>query len=127
MATDCYQARETLKNERRAGTLINAAGTAAVKTAIFLDNGSVVASPLSVRQIMKEIEKANAKEIKSPAHRDPVRLKVYDVKDEEPREDDDEQIVSIASSVKKRPYHKKDEVEYDPMIEDFDEEIDMQE
>lgn len=59
MSTDNYYARKTIKKERDAGTLINAAGREKVKCAIWLDNGSVVASPLSVRVIMNAINKSN--------------------------------------------------------------------
>lgn len=48
MSAETYQARRTIKEEKRAGTLINAAGRNAVKSAIFLDNGTVIASPLTV-------------------------------------------------------------------------------
>lgn len=59
MSTEINQARETIKKERQSGTLINAAGTAKAKSAIFLDNGSVIASPLSVNVLMNAIRKAN--------------------------------------------------------------------
>ena len=61
MSTDIYQARRTIAAEKKAGTLINAAGIERAKTAIFLDNGSVVASPLSVNRLMTLIEKSNEK------------------------------------------------------------------
>jgi regulator of extracellular matrix RemA (YlzA/DUF370 family) len=85
-STDSYQARRTIHDEKKSGTLINACGTRAAKTAIFLDNGAVVASPLSVSVLMNAIEKSNTK----AAPGQTVRLKVYDVVDEEPREDDEE-------------------------------------
>ena len=59
MSTEIYQARKTIAAEKKNGTLINAAGTNKVKSAVFLDNGSVIASPLSVKRIMSLIEKAN--------------------------------------------------------------------
>lgn len=83
MSTDIYQARRTISDEKKAGTLINAAGVAAAKTAIFLDNGSVIASPLTVPVLMNSIAKSNERGSLRPG----TRLKVYDVFDEEPTED----------------------------------------
>ena len=88
MSMDAFQARETVKRERRAGTLINAAGREAVQSCVFLDNGNVVASPLSVKKIMSNIEKSNSKELKRHKAYETRRLKVYDVVDEEPDEND---------------------------------------
>jgi regulator of extracellular matrix RemA (YlzA/DUF370 family) len=59
MSTEIYQARKTIAAEKKNGTLINAAGTNKAKSAVFLDNGSVIASPLSVKRLMSLIEKAN--------------------------------------------------------------------
>ena len=84
MSTETNQARRTIKEEKKAGTLINAAGRSATKSAIFLDNGSVVASPFSVNRLMSAIEKSNHKETDSKKPIQTVRLKVYDVVDEEP-------------------------------------------
>ena len=91
MSTDIYQARKTIQAEKKAKTLINAAGIAKVKSAIFLDNGSVVASPLSVNRLLTAIEKANIKA-------DPnivANMKVYDVphfkEDEDDEEDENEE------------------------------------
>ena len=91
MSTDIYQARKTISDERKNGTLINAAGLAKAKTAIFLDNGSVVSSPLSVGRLMSAIEKSNERGIS----RKEKRMSVYEVYDEEPEED--EQIDDAAS------------------------------
>lgn len=90
MSMDAYQARETVKRERRAGTLINAAGREAALSAVFLDSGAVVASPLSVKKIMRNIEKSNAKELKARQASEIRRMKVYDVVDEEPDQEDTE-------------------------------------
>lgn len=81
MSTSSYYARKTVKQEREAGTLINAAGREKVRSAIWLDNGTVIASPLSVQRIMTAIEKSNDKANgKFPG----IRLRVYDVADEDP-------------------------------------------
>lgn len=92
MSTNILQARKTISDERKNGTLINAAGLSKAKTAIFLDNGSVVASPLSVKRLMSAIGKANdigsTKRSKS--------MKIYEVEEPEPGKDD-EQIDDLAS------------------------------
>ena len=86
MSTEIFQARKTIADERKAGTLINACGQVKAKSAIFLDNGSVIASPLSVTRLMSLIEKSN---VKANSKGD-KRLRVYDVYDPEPEEDDEE-------------------------------------
>lgn len=86
MSTEIYQARKTISDERKAGTLINGCGQAKAKSAIFLDNGSVVSSPLSVKRLMSIIEKSNAK----PTSRLDKRMRVYDVYDGEPNKEDEE-------------------------------------
>lgn len=85
MSTDLFQARETIKQQRNAGTLINACGKDKQLTAIILDNGAVVASPLSVQRLMTAIEKSNSKSaqrIKPPS--ETTRLVAYDVRDNDP-------------------------------------------
>lgn len=86
MSTDIFQARKTISDERKNGTLINAAGLSKAKTAIFLDNGSVIASPLSVKRLMSAISKAN--DIGST--KTSKRMKVYEVEDPEPDEENDQ-------------------------------------
>lgn len=86
MSTDIFQARKTISDERKNGTLINAAGLSKAKTAIFLDNGSVIASPLSVKRLMSAISKAN--DIGST--KTSKRMKVYEVEDSEPDEENDQ-------------------------------------
>lgn len=89
MSTDLHQARRAIRDERLKGTLINACGNNAAKTAIFLDNGVVVSSPITVKSIMKAIEQSNQKVKASP------RLKVYDVYDEEPEPEEPEDIEEL--------------------------------
>lgn len=85
MSTDIYQARRTIHDEKVSGSLINACGKSAAKTAILLDNGVVVASPFTIPVLENSIEKANSKiNTKTTA-----RMKIYDVYDEEPSEDDE--------------------------------------
>lgn len=86
MSTVSHQARETLKQEKRAGTLINAAGRGQTKTAVFLDNGTVIGSPFSVTKLLNDLEKANAKAALPNRANETVRLKVFQAVDEEPPE-----------------------------------------
>lgn len=87
MSTNIYQARRTIKDEKTKGTLINGAGIQKAETAIFLDNGTVISSPYKIERLMKAIEQSNIKSIKNRDMNE-KRLKVYDVSDEEPDEDD---------------------------------------
>ena len=80
MSTDIVQARKAISDERKSGTLINAAGVTKANTAIFLDNGSVIASPLSVRRLMRIIDKANEYGYTKKSK----RMTVYEVQDPEP-------------------------------------------
>ena len=84
MSTEIFQARKTIADERKAGTLINGCGTAKAKSAIFLDNGTVVSSPLSVARLMSLIEKSSDK-ANSQIDK---RMRAMDVYDEDPDEDD---------------------------------------
>ena len=92
MSTDIYQARRTIHDEKKAGTLINACGTSAAKTAVLLDNGTVVASPLTISVLMNAIEKSNMK----ASAKNSARLKVFDVYDEEPSPEMDELVSEIS-------------------------------
>ena len=88
MSTEIYQARKTVAAEKKAGTLINAAGIEKTKTAIFLDNGSVIASPLSVNRLLTQIHKAN---VKADAYIT-NKIKVYDVPHHEEDTEDYEDL-----------------------------------
>lgn len=86
MSTEIYQARKTISDERKNGTLINGCGLAKAKSAIFMDNGSVVSSPLTVRRLMAMIEKSSTK----ANSRLDKRMRVFDVYDGESNEEDEE-------------------------------------
>ncbi len=107
MSTDIYQARRTVTAEKKAGSLINACGTSATKTAIFLDNGAVVASPLSIPVLLNSIEKANSK----AGAKQTYRMKVYDVVDEDPQPEIDEDINELSA------YDESEEEDYDDYSE----------
>ena len=91
MSTNSHQARETVKKERQNKTLINAAGRSATRTIIILDNGSVVASPYTINRLMKMIELSNGKQVNIPKGSVTKRMRVYDVADEEPSAELDEE------------------------------------
>lgn len=95
MTTEAYQARRVIKDEKIKGTLINAAGNLKCETAVFLDNGTVIASPYKVDRILKGIERSNLKSLECRNPRE-GRLKVYDVADEEPDEENDENMSEIS-------------------------------
>lgn len=111
MSTSIYQARRTIHDEKQKGALVNACGTNAAKTAIILDNGAVVSSPLSISVLMNAIERSN---LKANA-KNSARLKVYDVYDEEPSPEVDDLVSEISG------YDDEDmDEEYDD-DEDYDE------
>ncbi len=87
MSTEIFQARKTIADERKAGTLINGCGTAKAKSAIFLDNGTVVSSPLSVARLMSLIEKSGDK-TNSPTDK---RMRIIDVEMEDEDSSEDEE------------------------------------
>jgi len=107
MSTEIYQARKVISDERKNGTLINGCGLTKAKSAIFLDNGTVVSSPLSVKRLMGMIEKSNEK----AGSRVDKKMRVFDVYDGEHNEEDEE--VDDVSA-------------YDEEIEEFDEEDDFE-
>lgn len=86
MSTEIFQARKTISDERKNGTLINGCGQVKAKSAIFLDNGTVVSSPLTVRKIMTLIEKSDKQSLK----RINKKYRVVDVFDDDPDEEMEE-------------------------------------
>lgn len=99
MDTASFQARETIKSERRNGTLINACGRRPAETAVFLDNGTVIASPLTVNRIMSAIERSNAKQANPTKANETRRLKVYEAVDEDPNPDLDEEVDEMSADI----------------------------
>ena len=114
MSTDIYQARRTIHDEKIAGSLINACGKGAAKTAILLDNGTVVSSPLSIPVLINAIEKSNMKAVAKKT----ARLKVYDVYDEDPSPEIDE-LVSDISGFEDEDDENYEEDEDEDEDEDF--------
>lgn len=99
MSTAAHQARETIKQEKKNGTLINASGRETTKTAVFLDNGTVIASPLTVNRILGAIERSNAKQASSNKANETKRLRVYEAIDEEPDEECDEEVAEVSTDL----------------------------
>lgn len=75
-STSAYQARQTFKQEKKSGTLLNAAGRTKTKALIYLDNGTVVASPLSIQRLLTSIEKADSKNTSRANTRNSNAIKV---------------------------------------------------
>lgn len=111
MSTDNYYARKTIKKERDAGTLINAAGREKAKCAIWLDNGSVIASPLSVQCILTKINKGNAV---AEGKFDKVQARVYEIEEGEP----DKEFAKEASDISFEDYDGDDDFEDETSEED---------
>lgn len=85
-----HQAEILMREERKAGRLINSCGRAQAKSTIILDNGAVLSSPMSVSSLLRVIERSNTKQILTKEGRDLKRMTIYDVADEQPREDDND-------------------------------------
>lgn len=96
MSTAAHQARETIKTEKRNGTLVNACGRKPAESAVFLDNGTVIASPLTVNRILGAIERSNAKQSNPTKANETKRLKVYEAVDEDPNPDLDEEVDELS-------------------------------
>lgn len=96
MDTASFQARETIKTERKNGTLINACGRKPAETAVFLDNGTVIASPLTVNRILNAIERSNAKQSNPKKANETKRLKVYEAVDEGPNPALDDEVDEVS-------------------------------
>ena len=81
MSAKFYQAKKILLEERRAGTLVNAAGRRAAKTVILMDNGTVVASCYTMARLLNYIAKSDAKGTDSTTNPkgNNVRLYIADV------------------------------------------------
>ena len=99
MDTECFQARETIKTERKNGTLINACGRKPAQTAVFLDNGTVIASPLTINRIMGAIERSNAKQASPTKANETRRLKVYEAVDEDPDPSCDQDFLDVSCDI----------------------------
>ena len=110
MSAKFYQAKRILLEERRAGTLLNAAGRRAVQSVLILDNGSVVASCFTMNKLLGNIAKANAKgteDVKLPKGR---RVRLYIADAEEIGVDSEDSTIDdlIADTLQ-----KDDEDDYD--------------
>lgn len=132
MSTNSYQARQTIKAEKRNGTLVNACGRAKAKTAVFLDNGTVIASPLTVQRVITAIDKANEKSMNPKTRKstkirleyDPIDETIEEAMDEEEDTIDDlDEIVDEASSQLDLDQENKEDTQSLP----FDDQDEVQE
>lgn len=104
MSTNSYQARETLKQEKKTGSLINAAGREKALAAVYLDNGTVIASPYTVRVLMNAVERSNRKALKPPKGAyETRRLRVWDAVDEAPPDDAEEDTEELSAEWTEEP------------------------
>ena len=99
MSTRAYQARRLIAEQRKAGTLLNAAGHRTVESILILDNGVVIASPLTVKRLLTAIEKSNSKSVKTNVASETVRLKVYAACDENPLPFEDEDVSEMSTDL----------------------------
>lgn len=83
MSYNMTQAENMIREERKSGKLINACGRLPIQTAIILDNGTIIASPLSIQRLINAIDRANTKQTMPTRGRELKRFSVYDVVDNE--------------------------------------------
>ena len=117
MSIHTHQARRAVYEEKRAGTLINAAGRDSVKSVIFMDNGTVVASPLTVERLMLVIEQAGYRPHdvrKQRTH----NIKVYEISDEGSAEGPDLPDVIVGDSEEEDGEPDDNEPEIDLEVEE---------
>ena len=92
-------AEKMVCDERKSGKLINACGRLAAKTVIILDNGAVIASPMSIHGLMRAIEHANTKALMPKKGRDLKRLSIYDVADQENQGEPDIDVAEMSTDL----------------------------
>ena len=97
MSIKSYQARNLKRAEKEAKTLINGCGTQRTETIIILDNGTVVSSPMSIRRIMTNLEKANIRQMRATSIYDTKKMRIYDVEDEEADPDVESEVYEVAT------------------------------
>lgn len=121
-STSSYQARQTFKQEKKSGTLLNAAGRQKTKTLIYLDNGTVIASPLSIQRLLTSIEKADAKttDKKNTRMREGIKVTMHERDFEDPN--DEELDLEIQEEYEDADYTDEDLLDEDYLDED-DEDI----
>lgn len=93
------QARVVLKRERKAGNVLNACGRGGIRTVIFLDNGTLIASPRSVEWLINKIQEAETKAIIGGQHRHKSNFITtrVPIDPEEPDEEDEALDLSITN------------------------------
>lgn len=123
MSTDFFQARQAITREKRAGTMINGCGKEPARTAIFLDNGTVVSSPYTITRILKNLDKSNSKDIASRAVRNHQNVNIYQAVNEGI---DTEELLDdiIEDELSSDDFEEAEDEEDTEMIEDDSEEDD---
>ena len=102
MSYKSYVAKRLIKDERTAGTLLNAAGHDKVRSAIILDNGTVVASSFDVGRILTNIDHAGAKRTNGKAVKMSSAIKVYDAMDDDMFNELVDEYPEMSSMTKRR-------------------------
>lgn len=102
MSYKSYVCKRLVKDERAAGTLLNAAGREKIRSAIVLDNGTVVASSFDVGRLLTNIDHAGRKRTDSKAVKVSSAIKVYDVLDDELYNQMLEESPEMSSMTKRR-------------------------
>ena len=110
MSIKSYQARNLKRSEKDAKTLINGCGTQKTETIIILDNGTVISSPMSIRRIMTNLEKANLRQMKATSMYGTKKMRIYDVEDEEADPDVETEAYEVATD----EFVEVDEEDLDP-------------
>ena len=102
MSYKSYVCKRLVKDERNAGTLLNAAGRDKIRSAIVLDNGTIVASSFDVGRILTNINHAGAKRTDSRAVKVSSAVKVYDVLDDDLLNEMLEEYPEMSSMTRRR-------------------------
>ena len=102
MSTKSYVCKGILKQERAAGTLLNAAGRDKVRSGIILDNGTVIASPFDAARILTNINNAGLKRSDNKKVKISSAIKVYDAIEDEIFDDLVDEYPEMSTMTKKR-------------------------
>ena len=102
MSYKSYVCKRLVKDERAAGTLLNAAGRDKIRSAIVLDNGTVVASSFDVGRLLTNIDHAGRKRTDSKVARVSSAIKVYDAIDDNLFDEILDECSEMSSMTKRR-------------------------
>ena len=102
MSYKSYVCKRLIKDERTAGTLLNAAGREKVRSAIVLDNGTVIASPFDAGRILTNINHAGLKRTDSKKVKVSSAIKVFEAMDDDLFDEMLEEYPEMSSMTKRR-------------------------